>query len=120
MPTGHVDINGQQVDLRKSNSWMLHLHEVSTGEMAEVLAINTIAPFVINARLRPLMRRDTTAMKFIINVSAMEGKFYRYKSARHPHTNMAKGGVEYDDADIRTGLRQGQNLHDCGRHWLDQ
>ena len=93
MPTGHVDINGQQVDLRKSNSWMLHLHEVSTGEMAEVLAINTIAPFVINARLRPLMRRDTTAMKFIINVSAMEGKFYRYKSARHPHTNMAKAAL---------------------------
>lgn len=31
--------------------------------------------------------------KFIINVSAMEGKFYRQKSPNHPHTNMAKAAV---------------------------
>lgn len=31
--------------------------------------------------------------KFIVNVSAMEGKFYRYKSANHPHTNMAKAAL---------------------------
>lgn len=31
--------------------------------------------------------------KFIINVSAMEGKFYRVKSPNHPHTNMAKAAV---------------------------
>ena len=28
--------------------------------------------------------------KYIVNVSAMEGKFYRYKGPEHPHTNMAK------------------------------
>ncbi|KAL6071468.1 Shortchain dehydrogenase, variant 4 [Balamuthia mandrillaris] len=33
---------------------------------------------------------DATFWKFIINVSAMEGQFYRYKTERHPHTNMAK------------------------------
>jgi NAD(P)-dependent dehydrogenase (short-subunit alcohol dehydrogenase family) len=31
--------------------------------------------------------------KYIINVSAMEGKFYRYKTANHPHTNMAKAAL---------------------------
>ena len=31
--------------------------------------------------------------KFIVNVSAMEGKFYRHKSANHPHTNMAKAAL---------------------------
>ena len=29
----------------------------------------------------------------MINVSAMEGKFYRYKTANHPHTNMAKAAL---------------------------
>ena len=32
-------------------------------------------------------------MRFIVNVSAMEGKFYRYKSDQHPHTNMAKAAL---------------------------
>ena len=31
--------------------------------------------------------------KFIVNVSAMEGKFYRFKTANHPHTNMAKAAL---------------------------
>ena len=35
-----------QVDLRRKHSWTLRLHEVSTGEAAEVLAINTLAPYV--------------------------------------------------------------------------
>ena len=30
---------------------------------------------------------------FIVNVSAMEGKFYRHKTANHPHTNMAKAAL---------------------------
>jgi len=31
--------------------------------------------------------------RYIINVSAMEGKFYRYKMPNHPHTNMAKASL---------------------------
>ena len=34
--------------------------------------------------------RDQNVDKYIINVSAMEGKFYRHKGPQHPHTNMAK------------------------------
>jgi NAD(P)-dependent dehydrogenase (short-subunit alcohol dehydrogenase family) len=68
---------------------------VSTVEIAEVLAINTIAPTVINARLKGLMARSGAVadFKFIVNVSAMEGKFYRYKKDTHPHTNMAKAAL---------------------------
>ncbi|KAL6074883.1 Shortchain dehydrogenase, variant 2 [Balamuthia mandrillaris] len=36
---------------------------------------------------------DVAFWKFIINVSAMEGQFYRYKTERHPHTNMAKASL---------------------------
>jgi NAD(P)-dependent dehydrogenase (short-subunit alcohol dehydrogenase family) len=92
-PEGFTDVNGQQVDCRKQNSWTMKLHEVSTPELAEVFAINAIAPAVINARLKPLMQRDKDAMKFIVNVSAMEGKFYRFKQDTHPHTNMAKAAL---------------------------
>src|SRR5204862_931283 len=38
--------------------------------------------------------KDNTGKKHIINVSAMEGKFYRdFKEDRHPHTNMAKAAL---------------------------
>lgn len=41
-----------KVDLRSRNSWLMKLGEISTGEAAEVLAINTLAPFVLNGKLR--------------------------------------------------------------------
>ncbi|CAM9166982.1 unnamed protein product, partial [Ectocarpus fasciculatus] len=92
-PTGVLDVNRQQVDLRKKNSWTMKLHEVSTPELAEVFAINAMAPAILDARLKPLMERNMKDFKFIVNVSAMEGKFYRFKSDNHPHTNMAKAAL---------------------------
>ena len=56
--------------------------------------MNAVAPFVINARLKPLMRRTPERDKHIVNVSAVEGQFYRsFKTIRHPHTNMAKAAL---------------------------
>lgn len=55
--TGLVDVNGQSIDLREKNSWTMRMHEVSTPELAEVFAINAMAPFIINARLKGLMTR---------------------------------------------------------------
>ena len=79
-----VDVNEQQLDLRQKNSWMLKLDEVSTGELAEVMAINAIAPSVINARLKTLMEASPEPMRFIVNVSAMEGRFYKARSRASP------------------------------------
>jgi NAD(P)-dependent dehydrogenase (short-subunit alcohol dehydrogenase family) len=93
-PADRLDADLQQVDLRKVNSWRLQMHEVSTIELLEVHLVNAVAPFVINARLKPLMAAVPTADKHIVNVSAMEGQFYRtYKSDKHPHTNMAKASL---------------------------
>lgn len=93
-PEGHLDADLQQVDLRKTNSWRLKLGEIETTEMVEVQLVNSIAPFVLCNRLAELMKRDNTGMKHIINVSAMEGKFHRFKKEdRHPHTNMAKAAL---------------------------
>jgi NAD(P)-dependent dehydrogenase (short-subunit alcohol dehydrogenase family) len=93
-PRGMLDQDWQQVDLRLRNSWRLLLHEVSTVELLEVQLVNAIAPFIFNARLKELMTRSSERDKHIVNVSAMEGQFYRrYKTTRHPHTNMAKAAL---------------------------
>ena len=93
-PHGQLDQDLQQVDLRDRNSWRLLLHEVSTVEFFEVQLVNSVAPFIINARLKPLMLRTPGRDKHIVNVSAMEGQFYRnFKTTRHPHTNMAKAAL---------------------------
>ena len=56
--------------------------------------VNAVAPFILNARLKPLMLRTPERDKHIVNVSAVEGQFYRrFKTTRHPHTNMAKAAL---------------------------
>jgi NAD(P)-dependent dehydrogenase (short-subunit alcohol dehydrogenase family) len=93
-PEGELDVDLQQVDLRKTNSWRLKLGEIETTEMVEVQLVNAVAPFVLCNRLSILMRKENTGKKHIINVSAMEGKFHRFKKEdRHPHTNMAKAAL---------------------------
>jgi NAD(P)-dependent dehydrogenase (short-subunit alcohol dehydrogenase family) len=93
-PTGKLDQDLQQVDLRDRNSWRFLMHEVPTVELLEVQLINAVAPFILNARLKPLMLRTPERDKHIVNVSAVEGQFYRkFKTTRHPHTNMAKAAL---------------------------
>jgi len=113
-PVNIYDVNRQQVDLRKVNSWQLKLEEVQTPELVEVFSINAIAPFILNGHLKHLMVKSPHVFllfvvvvvvfldfnlypskkdRYIVNVSAMEGKFYRHKMPTHPHTNMAKAAL---------------------------
>jgi NAD(P)-dependent dehydrogenase (short-subunit alcohol dehydrogenase family) len=93
-PEGKLDQDLQQTDLRSHNSWRMQLAEVPTVELLEVQLVNAIAPFILNARLKPLMLCTPERDKHIVNVSAMEGQFYRrFKTTRHPHTNMAKAAL---------------------------
>ena len=93
-PAGRLDQDLQQVDLRGRNSWRLTLAEVSSVELLETQLVNAVAPFVLNARLKPLMARTPGRAKHIVNVSAVEGQFYRrFKTTKHPHTNMAKAAL---------------------------
>ena len=93
-PAGRLDNDLQQIDLRTMNSWRMLLADVPTVELLEVQLVNAIAPFLFNARLKPLMLRTPGRDKHIVNVSAVEGQFYRIaKTTRHPHTNMAKAAL---------------------------
>jgi NAD(P)-dependent dehydrogenase (short-subunit alcohol dehydrogenase family) len=101
-PLHTFDADGQQLDLRPINSWLLKLDQVSPIELVEVQLVNAIAPFILNSQLKPLLMRSRSVSeghspferRFIINVSAMEGQFNRdSKTVYHPHTNMAKAAL---------------------------
>jgi NAD(P)-dependent dehydrogenase (short-subunit alcohol dehydrogenase family) len=92
-----IDAGGLIPDIQTNNSWTQVLDEVDPLELLEVQFCNSIAPFLINSRLRPSMRaavQNGARRAYIVNVSAMEGQFSRrYKGAGHPHTNMAKAAL---------------------------
>lgn len=93
LPADALEDNEERADSRTINSWLLRLDEVSAPEMLEVQLVNSIAPFLLNSRLKPLLMRSPFARRFIVNVSAMEGQFQRHKTVFHPHTNMAKAAL---------------------------
>jgi NAD(P)-dependent dehydrogenase (short-subunit alcohol dehydrogenase family) len=110
-PQGRLDQDLQQVDLRGRNSWRLLLAEVSSVELLEVQLVNAVAPFIFNARLKPLLLRTPERDKHIVNVSAVEGQFYRrFKTTRHPHTNMAKAALNMMTRTAATDY-QGDGIH---------
>jgi len=119
-PEGRLDQDLQQVDLRERNSWRLLLSEVSSVELLETQLVNAVGPFVLNARLKPLMLRSPERDKHIVNVSAVEGQFYRrHKTTRHPHTNMAKAALNMmtrtSAADYRT---DGIHMNSVDTGWV--
>ncbi|KAJ8599865.1 hypothetical protein CTAYLR_009586 [Chrysophaeum taylorii] len=83
---------GMMVDARKGTSWNARLADVSLVEAAECFAINVLAPLSLCARLKPALLR-ARAPRFVVMVSAMEGKFNRRKTIYHPHTNAAKAAL---------------------------
>ncbi|GAA1256357.1 SDR family NAD(P)-dependent oxidoreductase [Streptomyces javensis] len=89
-----IDAGGLVPDLDPSNTWVQRVNEVDPVEMLEVQLCNETAPFILVSRLRPAMAASPARRKYVVNVSAMEGKFGRgYKGAGHPHTNMAKAAL---------------------------
>jgi NAD(P)-dependent dehydrogenase (short-subunit alcohol dehydrogenase family) len=119
-PGGMLDQDLQQVDLRGRNSWRLLLAEVPSVELLEVHLVNAVAPFILNARLKPLMLRTPGRDKHIVNVSAMEGQFYRnFKTTRHPHTNMAKAALNMMTRTSATDYhRDGIHMNSVDTGWV--
>ncbi|MEJ0005732.1 MAG: SDR family NAD(P)-dependent oxidoreductase [Steroidobacteraceae bacterium] len=118
-PANRYDEDQQQIDLRDINSWRLRLHEVATPELLEVHLVNAIAPYILNARLKPLMVRTPGAHKHIVNVSAMEGGVLSHHQDRaaSPHQH-GQGGAEHDDPHRRAGLFPRRHPHERGGHRL--
>jgi NAD(P)-dependent dehydrogenase (short-subunit alcohol dehydrogenase family) len=89
-----IDAGGLVPDLDAVNSWTRTVEDVDTLEMLEVQLCNAVAPFVLIGRLRASLAASPARRTYVVNVSAMEGQFGRgYKGPGHPHTNMAKAGL---------------------------
>ena len=89
-----IDAGGLVPDLDAVNSWTRPVQDVDALEMLEVQLCNAVAPFVLIGRLRAALAASPARRTYVVNVSAMEGQFGRgYKGPGHPHTNMAKAGL---------------------------
>jgi NAD(P)-dependent dehydrogenase (short-subunit alcohol dehydrogenase family) len=66
------------------------------------------------------MQRVSTRDKHIVNVSAMEGQFYRsFKTDKHPHTNMAKAALNMmTRTSARDYLRDGIHMNSVDTGWI--
>jgi NAD(P)-dependent dehydrogenase (short-subunit alcohol dehydrogenase family) len=93
-PLGLRDETGEQLDLRATNSWTLRIGEVTPQEWLETHVVNAFVPFLLSGQLQPLLAASPHPDRYVVQVSAMEGSFSRpAKTERHPHTNMAKAGL---------------------------
>jgi NAD(P)-dependent dehydrogenase (short-subunit alcohol dehydrogenase family) len=90
-----IDAGGLVPDVTEhANSWTACVDDVDPVELLEVQLCNVTAPFILIGRLRAAMAAASAPLKYIVNVSAMEGQFARgYKGPGHPHTNMAKAAL---------------------------
>ncbi|MER5424328.1 SDR family oxidoreductase [Streptosporangium roseum] len=88
------DVSGLLPDLSARNSWSARIGEIDPAELLEVQLVNAVAPFLLIDRLLPLLFAAPFPRRYIVNVSAVEGQFaVANKTGRHPHTNMAKAGL---------------------------
>src|SRR3546814_13854253 len=81
-PDGRLDQDLQQVDLRGRNSWRLQMDEVPSVELLATQLVNAVAPFIITARLNPLMLRTPDGeapplARHTVPAAAVYRPFYR-------------------------------------------
>jgi hypothetical protein len=73
-PVNRYDVDNQQVDLRPTNTWSTSIETVSTVELAEVHAVNALAPFILNSKLKPLLLRSTFKDRCIFLILLVYGR----------------------------------------------
>ncbi|MFD5431256.1 SDR family oxidoreductase [Kitasatospora sp. NPDC127067] len=89
-----TDESGLLPDLAPANSWSAVLGSLDPAEVLETQLVNVLAPALLCDRLLPLLLASPHPARYIVNVTAVEGRFaVRNKTARHPHTNMAKAAL---------------------------
>jgi NAD(P)-dependent dehydrogenase (short-subunit alcohol dehydrogenase family) len=89
-----LDASGLVPDTAPANSWSTVLGNLDAAETLEAYLINAFAPTLLCDRLLPLLLASAHPRRYIVNVTAVEGRVaVRNKTARHPHTNMAKAAL---------------------------
>ncbi|WP_392674142.1 SDR family NAD(P)-dependent oxidoreductase [Streptomyces sp. LN785] len=89
-----VDEAGLLPDPAPVNSWSARIGELDPVEVLETQLVNALAPALLCDRLLPLLLASPRPRRYIVNVTAVEGRFaVRNKTGGHPHTNMAKAAL---------------------------
>ncbi|MEU0183123.1 SDR family NAD(P)-dependent oxidoreductase [Streptomyces sp. NPDC006207] len=89
-----TDEAGLLPDTAPENSWSAELGGLDPAEVLETQLVNSLAPALLCDRLLPLLLASPRPRRYIVNVTAVEGRFtVRNKTAGHPHTNMAKAAL---------------------------
>jgi NAD(P)-dependent dehydrogenase (short-subunit alcohol dehydrogenase family) len=89
-----IDVSGLLPDPAPANSWSARLGELDPAEVLETQLVNAVAPALLCDRLLPLLLASPRPRRYIVNVTAVEGRFaVRNKTPGHPHTNMAKAAL---------------------------
>ncbi|WP_229928040.1 SDR family oxidoreductase [Kitasatospora indigofera] len=93
-PAPAPDEAGLLPDPAPANSWSARLGGLDPAELLETQLVNALAPALLCDRLLPLLLASPHPRRYIVNVTAVEGRFaVRNKTAGHPHTNMAKAAL---------------------------
>jgi NAD(P)-dependent dehydrogenase (short-subunit alcohol dehydrogenase family) len=89
-----TDEAGLLPDTAPENSWSARLGGLDPAELLETHLVNAVAPTLLCDRLLPLLLASPYPRRYIVNVTAVEGRFaVRNKTGGHPHTNMAKAAL---------------------------
>jgi NAD(P)-dependent dehydrogenase (short-subunit alcohol dehydrogenase family) len=108
-----ADESGLIPDTASANSWSMRLGSLDPAEVLETQLVNALAPALLCDRLLPLLLASPQPRRYIVNVSAVEGQFaVRNKTARHPHTNMAKAALNMLTRTSASDLAR-QGVHMC-------
>lgn len=81
-------------DERDHHGWLYAVDEIPLAELMSVLQVNAAAPLLLVGRLRAALAASPHAVRFIVNVTGLDGQFSRpFKGARHVHVNMSKAAL---------------------------
>lgn len=97
-PPRRTDQYGEQIDLRRENSWTQKINELDPIELLEVQAVNNIAPQILVSQLfeNLIPHNNSKSPSYVINVTSDEGffdEYSRFKNSNHPHTNISKSAL---------------------------
>ncbi|MER6561090.1 SDR family oxidoreductase [Streptomyces sp. NPDC001027] len=108
-----ADEAGLLPDPSPENSWSVRLGALDPAEVLETQLVNALAPALLCDRLLPLLLASPHPRRYVINVSAVEGRFaVRNKMPGHPHTNMAKAALNMLTRTSAAALAE-QGVHMC-------
>ncbi|MEV0256863.1 SDR family oxidoreductase [Streptomyces sp. NPDC050732] len=108
-----ADEAGLLPDAAPENSWSARLGGLDPAEVLETQLVNALAPALLCDRLLPLLLASPRPRTYIVNVTAVEGRFaVRNKTAGHPHTNMAKAALNMLTRTSAAELAE-QGVHMC-------